>query len=333
MGQSSKGSCPATSILHAGEGDSHPAPMRIFFVFISIGVNGGMSKSSSLSRNAPLRIGVKRLRQRVNAQQHEHAERKFSALSKKALSQGKGRCVYCGFTAPFNEVHSQNLDPYDMSDGNLVVVCSLCLPYHYVGEAPRKKQLKGLDAGHIQNLATLVYIPDSLGLSAQDMNHLQRALALALTDKNEKENAKKVYEALLSSTLREQTTTLFGTDRPSDFGRALHALTQDEFNQRGQHVDGLRMVYDTRYLEHLGRQLRNHTKTPLVNPSRWEELLEKVLKSVGLMASEPEVSEEGVGIDSVELVDDDEAAGANTGSGRNGGVEGIDNDAFATSLE
>lgn len=297
-----------------------------------------MSESPSLSRGiTSLRIGVKRLKQRFNAQQHEQAERNFAPLRKKTLAQNKGRCIYCGFSAPFNEVHGKNLDPYDMGDDNLVVACALCLPYHCVGDAPRKKQLTELDAGHVQNLAKMIHIPPSLGLSAQDVNHLQRALALALTDKNEKENAQKVYAALNSEAIVEQMTVLFETQLPTDFGRALNALTHDEFDQRNQHVEGLRMVYDQRYLEHLGRQLRNNTKTPLVDPSRWEELLERFLKSVGLIAPDPVTQEQGVGLDNLEL-DDNSTPQAQTPSGHNnnspvGAALNMVNDAFTTALE
>lgn len=97
------------------------------------------------------------------------------------------------------------------------------------------------------------------------------------------------------------------------------------------------MVYDQRYLEHLGRQLRNNTKTPLVDPSRWEELLERFLKSVGLIAPDPVTQEQGVGLDNLEL-DDNSTPQAQTPSGHNnnspvGAALNMVNDAFTTALE
>lgn len=277
----------------------------------------------------PLLLGVKRLRKRVNAQQNQQAERAFEPLRKRALSKGKGQCIHCGYTEKINEVHTINLDPYDFSEDNLGVICALCHPYHHVGEAPRKKQLTGLDAGHIQNLAKLIHIQPSLGLTTQDMNHLQRALALALTDENEKEVAKKVYAVLSNDTLSNQMQDLFRTDKPSDFGQALQALTDDEFSERGKHIEGLRMVFAPRYLAHIGRQLRNKTTTPFGDPSTWETLVEKVLTEVGLLPVEPEPIE-GVGLNELDNESDEEKTNPSSPAGAVS--EDDDDDPFAKSL-
>jgi len=126
-------------------------------------------------------------------------------LRHKILSQGNYECRFCGFHSLSNEIHNISDNHADISEQNLGIADYLCHAWHHLG------QLK-------QGEAYIVYLP---GLSPQDVNHLQRAIAVAL--QSDDENLRKDADDLLDwlASHRDYVDSTWGTYEPNVFADAL----------------------------------------------------------------------------------------------------------------
>ncbi|RMR18623.1 hypothetical protein ALP90_200236 [Pseudomonas amygdali pv. ulmi] len=126
-------------------------------------------------------------------------------LRTEVLRESKHRCYFCGFPTQSLEIHNLNHNHQDVRKENLRAVDSLCHGWQHLGE---------LGEGN----AFIVYLP---GLIAQDVNHLQRCILVALEtgDDSTKSDAKKLLNWLASH--RQYTEAAWGTFEPSVFASAL----------------------------------------------------------------------------------------------------------------
>lgn len=89
-------------------------------------------------------------------------------------------CYFCGFCARDNEIHNLNDNHRDVSPLNLRFVCRICHRWKHLGEVSVSQ-------------GSLAYVP---GLSPQDVNHLQRTIAVAMV--SDDEDVRKDAQALLA---------------------------------------------------------------------------------------------------------------------------------------
>lgn len=113
--------------------------------------------------------------------------------------------MYCGFEFDLNDLNHINDNHEDDTDGNKGTICGLCHAWCHLGE------LKPGDA-------YLCYLP---GMSPCDINHLQRAVLVALTsgDNNAVSDALDILNWMASH--RDYVTQAWGTDEPATFASAI----------------------------------------------------------------------------------------------------------------
>jgi intracellular multiplication protein IcmJ len=126
-------------------------------------------------------------------------------LRSEVIQESKNRCYFCGFPSKNMEIHNLNHNHQDVRKDNLRAVDSLCHGSQHLGE---------LGEGN----AFISYIP---GLNQQDVNHLQRAIFVALETGNDttKADAKKLLNWLASH--RQYVESAWGSFDPSVFANAL----------------------------------------------------------------------------------------------------------------
>jgi len=264
-------------------------------------------------------IGIKRKLHRRQDNQAQKADAIFRAQRESALRRSNYRCVFCGAKSETNEVHHLDDNHHNNSPENLVAICKLCHPYHHIGQASSDGQEKGLNEGHIgaKNIA-LIRVPDNQAIPARDLNHLQRAIAIALCDENESKEAMAVFNLLAAEfNRRDLVHAFFGEDaknaqgelmrrvQPNDVAAALAHLTDDEYARREPVLGVVRVLYRPDKLLQWGRGWKKEQRG-LSDPSQWGMLLkqpmDKVLPPVAASAS----TDEAVSVSAV-LSDDDTA--------------------------
>jgi len=260
-----------------------------------------------------LLIGIKRRLHRHSDKKAQQADAAFRAQRKDALERASYRCIYCGFRSQqLNEVHHLDDNHHNNDPQNLACVCKWCHPYHHIGEAARRAIAQGLEEGHVGPKASaLIQLPESGLISAQDMNHLLRALSIALSDEKEAPVAQKIFEMLASQEVLNETAGAFLPRKadnvkrlnPADMAAALSQLTHDEYAKRGPILKNLRLMYTPSVLVQWGRALKAE-QPAFADPSGWERLLEKPLKAVLPAAALANSASESVGVEA--LADDDE---------------------------
>lgn len=155
-------------------------------------------------------------------------EFKTEGLKQKTLSRDGYRCMYCGFHSSHNQVHNVSDNHQDIREGNLKTVDSLCHGWNHLGE---------LSEGE----AVIAYIP---GVSAQDVNHLQRTLMVALQsgDKTQQDDAKKLLNWLGSHMVYAKNA--WGTASPAVFAQALLRQDESEKERRETVFEDLAVIFN-----------------------------------------------------------------------------------------
>lgn len=127
------------------------------------------------------------------------------------MRNGKKRCMYCGIASEHNQIHNLNDNHADTSPANMRPACPLCHGWAH---------LEALADGK----ANLAALP---GLRAEDINHLQRAIMLAMRSGNEdlRKDAEAVYEWLDNH--RIHVNENFFTYDPAEFAAAINRLPAD----------------------------------------------------------------------------------------------------------
>lgn len=206
----------------------------------------------------PLLIGIKRkLKKRStstgNTQPGQNAV---------AADSSRGVCISC----KVNSGISMKLDSSD--DGKPALFCPVCHPYT---DLENTSIVGNLKSSRVGDKSILARIPS---LSAQDTNHLMRAIGMALSDPERKQNA----EAILLH-LRERSKDVAGTWNTrlvSDFGAAMRMLTDEEYFWRKDAVADLRIIFNDDMLARLGKSWT--AENPELPVKNW---LEKVKNLVG----------------------------------------------------
>ena len=273
-------------------------------------------------------IGIKRKvhRQKDGDAKIQQAEAALKSQRKGALEKSNYRCIYCGFRSlKYNEVHHLDDDHHNSTPENMACICKLCHPYHHVGEAARRGKPTGIEESHlgVQKAIGLIRVPNDHAIPAQDLNHLQRAIAIAMSDPKEAEMAGKVYGLLSTPELfQDLATALYGPENvaggtdengkpkkgitgvnPVDMAAALSYLTEDEYKERAPVLAPLRVLYHPNRLIEWGRGWKAE-QPAFADPEGWERLLEKPMQLIEPVVAAAPVMQERVGAEV--LMDDDD---------------------------
>lgn len=257
---------------------------------------GPPAKSGGLRK---LLIGIKRKIHRHKDDKADKADAAFRAQRPGALERAQYKCFFCAFRSlTQNEVHHLDDDHHNNHPSNLVPVCRLCHPYQHIGEAARRSAIpSGIEEGHLgaAKALGLIRVPNPDEISAQDMNHLLRAIAVALSDPKESAMAKEVY-GLLShpDVFREFAVACYGEENvaepgakgvmgvsPADMAAALSYLTDDEYAKREEVLAPVRVLYNPNVLIEWGRGWKGpEEQRAFADPADWERLVEKQMKLI-----------------------------------------------------
>jgi|GEM_PF-942452 len=281
--------------------------------------NGPANATKSKLRS--LALGIKRRMFRVNDEKAEKADAIFRSQRKGALERTNYRCVFCGVrSVKSSDVHHADDNHANNAPENLLTACKLCHPYNHVGEAVKPGQESGIFAGHIDPKAlALIRVPDAEAIPASDMNHLQRAIGMALADPNEADSAKAVLALIASEANRvELVRAIFGDNatsadgkamrmvNPTDVAAGLQGLTDDEYARRNEVLGAVRLIFHPRRLAEWGRLWRDE-QPAFSNAASWEQLLSRTLDLTNPSeALTPSADEEDGIRPSTIMLDDDE---------------------------
>lgn len=214
-----------------------------------------------------LLLGIKRARWRANDPRSGQADAEFRARRDGVVARQRGICAYCGYASQQRvDVHHLDDNHHNNADDNLVCSCIACHAYQHVGEPSKAGVLNGEGMGQ----ATLVSaIPE---LSAQDLNHLQRALGAALNDPSEREVALQISALLADRAFAVKE--VWGTALPQNFAAAMGQLTDEEYLARTDAVSSLRLLFNHGMLEQMGHHLMSdYPSLPVAN---WEAVAHDV---------------------------------------------------------
>lgn len=177
------------------------------------------------------------------------------------------RCHYCGLLAANHQVHNLNNNHCDLRQDNLVAACALCHAWRHLDDLP-------------PGAAGIAYLP---GLRPQQVNDLQRALAIALhaDDADLAADARALLDWLHGR--REPVRAAWGSDDPAVFGAALRRLPPHLREHGLAHVDaalaGLALVFDASYCDAL---VPAWTSGPFAAPppEQWPRIYRDAVRAV-----------------------------------------------------
>lgn len=149
-------------------------------------------------------------------------------LRRNALVADGHRCMFCGFHSSQNQVHNLSDNHRDVRPENLRGADHLCHAWNHLGE---------LGEGN----AVIAYLP---GLTAQDTNHLQRTVMVAMQsdDAAVRDDAKKLLNWMGSH--REYTKDAWGTSDPAVFAEAIVRLEEEDREKREVVFQDLAVVFN-----------------------------------------------------------------------------------------
>jgi intracellular multiplication protein IcmJ len=159
----------------------------------------------------------------------EPTDKRFkSELKPQVLARDGYRCAFCGFHSDQNDVHHLSDNHQDASLENMRAADRLCHSWSHLGEIADGE-------------AVLAYVP---GLSAQDVNHLQRTIMIALEhgDDKARADAKKLLNWLASH--QDYTKYAWGTSSPKVFANALVRDSAADRSIRELVFQGLAVVFN-----------------------------------------------------------------------------------------
>lgn len=148
-----------------------------------------------------------------------------------AIKRAGHVCHFCRFRA--DAVSFLNDNHADQSEANMRAVDSVCNAWRHLGQIAVGK-------------AYLAYVP---GLSAQDVNHLQRTINIALhsEDLDLQADAKALINWLASH--REYVKSAWGTYEPRVFADAIQLVDREQMLNAAPYVfEGLAVVLNPSYL-------------------------------------------------------------------------------------
>lgn len=260
-------------------------------------------------------VGIKRRLRRADESKAKQAEADFRAVRKPALEKANYRCRFCTFRSQAtSDVYHIDNNHHNNDIENLDGICKLCHPYLHVGEPSKLTQPSGLEEGHLggTSATAMIRVPNSDAISAQDMNHLQRVIAIALTDEKEAAMARKIFDLLADKSNLTDMKLAFKSHRTNDMASALSNLTDDEYGDKESLLAPVRMLFAPNVLKNWGREWKDE-QPAFSDPKTWPKLMEKsmnLVTPVPLVASPvvhsgPSVGAESLMDDEYEVEDDD----------------------------
>lgn len=245
----------------------------------------------------PLLLGIKRLVHRYRDARAAQADAQYRASRKPALERDNYTCIHCGFRSKeTNQVHHKDDNHGNNHPDNLGCNCQLCHPYHHIGEAARSATPGPREEGHLgPKAAQLFRVPNAEAIPASDMNHLLRALALALNSEEEAETAKQIFALFSNEQTRQDMVTHYASFQAKDMAAGMAMLTDDEYAQRGPAVAALRVLYNPKLLKQWG-QAWGREQPALSDARTWPSLLSDTLTKV---CPPPQAVEQGVGAEAL----------------------------------
>lgn len=217
-----------------------------------------------------LLFGIKRRLQAAGAKSPDAA---IALAEDKAIAAANFTCTVCGFRSKSTtEALHLNGNHDDISARNMAGVCALCHPYQHVGERTPAARSQGEKIAPQTRLMRVPSVAEG-GISAGDLNHLYRAIACALNDPCERDQALKVLQVVNEATVFAKAS--WGSASPRDFHAAMLALSDAEYAHRGEAVEDLRLAFHEHLLTAIGSKLQGEQSGLPV--SSWTELSSRTL--------------------------------------------------------
>ena len=173
----------------------------------------------------------------VPASHGTESDKKKLSLWKKIWERDNYTCYFCNFKSNrFQEIHHLNDDHNDDRDENLVTICPLC------------HQTFHLNLVSTTNNGTIVWLPE---LSQQDLNHLVRALFVAMEpdESNDpssqaiQKTALQIYQSIEARAKIMETNFQNNSSEPGQFGQALLNLNKETYNKRFEFIDHFKLLH------------------------------------------------------------------------------------------
>lgn len=217
---------------------------------------------------ASLSLGIKRKEFRANDASSKHADGIFETRRETALRSSGYRCVRCGYESVTEtkggkksrlHVHHLDDDHHNNEPSNLAPHCSLDHAYHHIGcDAPTS----GGSVGWASKMR-IGYAPE---LTAEDLNHLQRACGAAMGNELERELALEIITLLgvLAGPVKDE----FGTFKSKDFAACFSSMSEAQYENRYEFIDGLRVLFSPDILQVVGQDMLDDAR--LLPVKSWE---------------------------------------------------------------
>ena len=163
----------------------------------------------------------------------EAVEPALSPEARKKVFRGGNDCYYCGLPSQHNHVHNLNDNHSDTSADNLRPACPLCHAW-----------------SHLEALTGKAHIRFLPGMSAQDINHLQRAtlIAMQLGDETMRKDAQAVHKWLderLDNNLHlDIVERCAETNEPAAFAEAISQIPGDLRANKDEALENLAVIFD-----------------------------------------------------------------------------------------
>ena len=165
------------------------------------------------------------------------------------MAAGKYTCAFCGWVSrKNNECHHLDGNHANNSPENYAIADSLCHGYHHLGQRASQDRFAPDNLG---DKTILAGIPE---VSAADLNLLQKALGVALLDKDERGIAREIMKALAERAPSVQVA--LGTFRPGDVAAAMARLKDDEYANRDAVCAPIRVLFNQETLESEGKKFK-----------------------------------------------------------------------------
>jgi intracellular multiplication protein IcmJ len=186
---------------------------------------------------------------RANSVVRERADAEYKAKRPGAMAKGRYKCVFCGHTSRlFNECHHMDGNHANNTDENFAVVDTLCHAYQHVGQRASQDRFA---SDNLRDRTLVAAIPE---ISAADLNLLQRAIGVALSDEKEAPHAKALLKILADR--HRAVKDAFGTFETGDFAAAMSTLDDESYKHRGSVLGDLRLLFHAEVLKHEGDRFK-----------------------------------------------------------------------------
>ena len=179
----------------------------------------------------------------------------------KVFSRDGNACRFCGFKAQkWQEVHHLDDDHSNMTLSNLATACAFCHQCFHLG-------LAGSTAG-----GTLIWLPE---ISQVDLNHLARALFVAMRDEKGKIHAAAsgLYMSLESRGVFMEQHFSPGASNPGILGQAFLKMKPEVYEGRAEFLKNIRLLPQRSRFEPQIKYWADVVYRDLP-PETWERLIE-----------------------------------------------------------